>query len=797
MKKMWIKRAKKEKPVKTKLKKSRSLAGFFKNIKIAPRILIGFLIIAALGTGMGLYDSVVLSQVSSASSFMYKEMLLPLRNMSSVSEDFEQQGILIRNMLVSDNDMMTVAYVSQIKNNTNTIESTLHTVGMLVTEVNAKAKLDKLNNAFSDFNAKLTAAVNMIQSGNKAAVSKDILNAGELYMATQNVSTALDDLNSELTSKSAAQDTANKSEAEIVQTVTWFLIAAVLFLSLFIGITTARSISKPVKKLTRTVELLAEGDTDIKDEIIGSKNEIGKMGVACNSILASIKKLEEDTDMLIEAAAEGRLSVRADSGEHKGAYRKIIEGFNRTLDAVTQPVNEAAGILDQVSKGNLEYYVEGNFQGDHAIIKNSVNQTIDKLQELVADTDGLTQAAVEGRLSYRADFEKYEGAYRRIIEGFNATLDEVLRPIGEAVSVLQEVAKGNLEVSVTGEFQGDHAIIKNALNETITTLKNYIREISSVLGEIAKANFNTGIQAEYLGDFVELKNSINKILNSLNQLMLEVSMASDQMATATRQLSEASQSISIGATEQASSVEELTTSLNYITEQTQQNANYSHQSNQMSLAAKQAAAQCSGQMQEMLKSMSEINESSENIFKIIKVIDDIAFQTNILALNAAVEAARAGVHGKGFAVVAEEVRSLAARSASAAQETADLIEGSIKKVAAGTKIANTTADALANIVKNVDQSALLGDKIAHASSEQASGIAQINQGLAQVANVVQTNSATAQQGAAASQELYGQAEMLKKKMDVFSLRGLEGTSGPVTSAEHTEPEFFTDDSEKY
>jgi methyl-accepting chemotaxis protein len=207
-----------------------------------------------------------------------------------------------------------------------------------------------------------------------------------------------------------------------------------------------------------------------------------------------------------------------------------------------------------------------------------------------------------------------------------------------------------------------------------------------------------------------------------------------------------------------------------IASQTKNNAANANQANELALTAKGGAVKGNEQMKEMLKAMDDIKEASASISKIIKVIDEIAFQTNILALNAAVEAARAGQHGKGFAVVAEEVRNLAARSANAAKETTVLIEGTIKKVEGGTKIANETADALNRIVEDVAKAANIVGDIALASNEQATGIAQVNQGILQVSEVTQTNSATSEESAAASEELSSQAEILKDMVSKFKLK---------------------------
>ena len=365
--------------------------------------------------------------------------------------------------------------------------------------------------------------------------------------------------------------------------------------------------------------------------------------------------------------------------------------------------------------------------------------------------------------------------------------------VNKLVVNLERLAKGELycDMAVSeadGDTQEIYKLFKNIsdnLHMSIDTIKGYIDDISRVLGEVSEKNLTVGISKEYRGNFVALKDSINGIVKSLNEVMLEINTSADQVASGTQQVSGGSQEISQGATEQASAIEELTTSVTQIAEQTKLNAASANEANKLTNGAKGNAEQGNEQMKAMQQAMADINESSENISKIIKVIDDIAFQTNILALNAAVEAARAGAHGKGFAVVAEEVRNLAARSANAAKETTDLIEGSIRNTEAGTKIADETAEALINIVSGVEKAAQLVGEIASASNEQASAIAQVNNGIEQMSQVVQTNSATSEETAAAAEELSSQAEMLKDMVGQFRLKSGDTDEEEIEAAEES------------
>ena len=531
----------------------------------------------------------------------------------------------------------------------------------------------------------------------------------------------------------------------------------------------------PLNVAADYVDRISRGDIPAKitDSYNGDFNTIKNN---LNQCIDAVNALVADAGMLASAGVQGKLDTRADAGKHSGDFRKIVEGVNQTLDAVIGPLNVAAEYVDRISRGDIPAKITDNYNGDFNEIKNNLNQCIAAVNNLVGDANLLSQAAIEGKLSTRADADKHAGDFRKIVQGVNDTLDAVIKPVNEASSVLKEMAMGNLQMRVEGHYKGDHAEIKVALNETLDSLSTYVAEISQVLTEMANSNLDVEINHDYKGDFSPIKEALNLIISSLNQVMTDFNNTADQVATGSRQVSDGSQALSQGATEQASSIEQLTASINEIATQTKQNAINANEANGLAGTAQTNAVQGNSQMKEMLKAMEEINLSSTNISKIIKVIDEIAFQTNILALNAAVEAARAGQHGKGFAVVAEEVRNLAARSASAAKETTGLIEGSISKVTAGTKIANDTAGALDRIVNDVAKAATLVGSIAVASNEQATGIAQINQGVEQVAQVVQTNSATAEESAAASEELSSQSALLKEMIDGFRLKNESGHS---------------------
>ncbi len=492
----------------------------------------------------------------------------------------------------------------------------------------------------------------------------------------------------------------------------------------------------------------------------------------------------------------GALELIVDQTEVKNAARlaeKNVEIAKKQAEFQDREVNQLIVNLEKLAQGDLSIYTSERETDEDtqqigenfAKINTYLNNCVTAIQALIDDAAEMTAAAVQGRLDNRADTLKHGGGFAMIMEGLNQTLDAVVEPIENALRILQAMEQGKLDIQMEGDYQGDYAVIKTTMNDTIHNIQSYIGEISSVLTEVANGNLNLAITADYKGDFVEIKDSLNNIIVTLSQVMGDINDAAEQVSSGSRQVSDGSQTLSQGSTMQASSIEELTASISEIANQTKRNAVNANQAHDLANTVKDNAEQGNVQMKDMLSSMDDINNSSANISKIIKVIDDIAFQTNILALNAAVEAARAGQHGKGFAVVAEEVRNLAARSASAARDTTELIEGSISKVQIGTKIANDTAVALNDIVQGIERAADIVGEIANASNEQASAIAQINKGIEQVSEVVQNNSATAEESAAASEELSSQAELLKEMVGKFQLN--KGTKAlPGIQPEMTE-----------
>lgn len=348
---------------------------------------------------------------------------------------------------------------------------------------------------------------------------------------------------------------------------------------------------------------------------------------------------------------------------------------------------------------------------------------------------------------------------------------KIAKPITKVSHRLQQLSIGNLQDEVEVRNTKDEVgILTSSLALTVESLRSYIKNISEVLADMEEGNLDIQINLEYQGDFEPIKNSLLSTVESLNHTFHNINQSADQVFLGAGQLSSGSQILAQGAVDQASSIEELVAVMNDISDHIHKNANHTKEADQKAQETAKELEVGKQQMQLMVSTMEQINNNSMKISNIIKTIEEIAFRTNILAINAAIEAGRAGEAGKSFVIVADQVRELAGKSSIAAQNTAELIEDSVLTVQEGSKIVDATAESLNRIMKVSEETADLVRFISAASREQADSISQVTQGIDQISDVVQNNSATAEQSAASSEELSSQAQLLKNMVDQFKLK---------------------------
>lgn len=367
-------------------------------------------------------------------------------------------------------------------------------------------------------------------------------------------------------------------------------------------------------------------------------------------------------------------------------------------------------------------------------------------------------------------------------------MHNIADPIERSVKRLKLLSEGDLHTPVEVlNRQDEVGTLCRSLDETVNSLRTYIEDISEALNNIAQGDLAFTVEHEFKGDFEKINKSFNTILADLSHTFGEIVTASEQVNVSANQVASAAQSLSAGSSSQSDAITELSLQVEDINTKVGRNAEAAAVTDRLVDSISEKIGACNGDMKKMLESMDDISRSSAEISKIIKVIDDIAFQTNILALNAAVEAAHAGSAGRGFAVVADEVRGLAAMSAEAAARTTSLIEGSLEKVANGTKIAQSTAAALNDIVE--DSEKMSGDikSIAAASQQQSEAVMKINNGVSVITGVISSNSATAEQSAAAAQEMSGQSEVLKHMVSKFRIGDYKPGEDIVSDDEEYQP----------
>ncbi|WP_250278200.1 methyl-accepting chemotaxis protein [[Clostridium] colinum] len=562
-------------------------------------------------------------------------------------------------------------------------------------------------------------------------------------------------------------NTSSKNISRITTNLFVLTIVIVALIYLFM-ISLSRSITKPVAKIKNAALEVLKGnlDVDIRSNI---KNELGDLSNSIANMSGTIQCIIDDINSLSEHLEMGETSYRINTQKYSGAFKDATEDINNAVNGLVEDSVYVANCIKEIEDGEFDNDIK-ELPGDKDVSTHALKNIQTTLKTLSTEINSLVNEAINGNLEYKLDSTQYDGQWKLLLDGLNEFIDKIVGPIKEVQNSLNEFSIGNFSYRISSNYKGEFNKIKESVNSTGQSINSYILEISTILNEMANKNFDVSINREYLGDFKTIQKSVNLIVENLNALTRDIIDSAEQVSASAKQISESSISLAEGATQQTESVEKLTYIMSDIEDQIKENSKNSNKANKLSIETRENASKGSEQMNSMLNAMEDINNASSSISNIIKVIDDIAFQTNILALNAAVEAARAGEHGKGFAVVAEEVRSLAARSQQAARETTELIESSVQKVAEGSKIANQTADALLTIVQQIEDISKIIDSSAKSSLEQEKFIHGVADAISKIAYVTINNTATSQESAASSEELASQAEVFYASVADFKLK---------------------------
>ncbi len=609
--------------------------------------------------------------------------------------------------------------------------------------------------------------------------------------------------------------------------------------------TATNTAEERVKVANQACVQVAAGDYQATLEAfkkIGKRSENDTFIPGFVQMMESINRLVHDSEALSGAAVKGELSARADASQHRGEFRKVIEGINATLDAVVGPLNVAAKCLNLIGKGEIPEKVTDTYQGEFDILKKNLNACVDGLgglvetnqvlqrmalndfttqvkgsyqgifaqvatatnlaeervkaanqacvqvavgdyqttleafkkigkrsendtfipgfvrmmesiDSLVHDSRTLSDAAVKGELSTRADASQHRGEFRKVIEGINATLDAVTGPLNVAAGCLHLIGKGEIPEKITDTYHGDFDAIKNSLNQSIEAL-NHAAHVAITISE-----GDLTVQAKAISEKDVLGNALVRMLENLRRTVIEVADAAASVASGSEQMSSTAQQLSQGATEQAASAEECTSSMEEMGASVQQNADNAKQTDKIATKAAEDAQAGGEAVQQTVLAMKEIAEK-------IGIIDEICNKTDLLALNAAVEAARAGEHGKGFAVVASEVRKLAERSQTAAAEIGKLTAGGVQR-------ADSAGQLLTKLVPDIRKTAELVREIAAASAEQGTGAAQVGKAMQQLDQVIQQNASASEEMSTGADSLSSQAEVLQNAVSFFKVNGMQ------------------------
>ncbi len=561
-------------------------------------------------------------------------------------------------------------------------------------------------------------------------------------------------------------DTNNKIKSQIVLISSAIGVVICLFSIIALWFVSGK-ITKPIMQIEKAAKDLANGNLNTNLNI-KSNDEIEILANAFLTVRDTILKLTQSVVKLSEEYINGDIDSRIDESSFKGEYFALAKSINLIYKNFTDDLITVLTSFAQFGDGNFEATLK-QFPGKMSIANVKFNELRTNLKAVHTEVTKLINGAANGRLDERIDLALYKGDWQKLALGLNDLLEAIHIPVDEANAVLLQLAEGNFNVTVNKTYAGSFQTMMNSFDKMISATSSYISEISEILGSMAEGDLNKGITRKYIGQYNQIKESINNILSIFNSTITEIKASAKNVLDGANQMSGTAVSMSEGSTSQANTVDALHLTIGEINKQTEDYSQKTKMADSLSQKSVTNAKKGNLEMKKMLESMDDIKKASKDISQIIKVIDDIAFQTNILALNAAVEAARAGQYGKGFSVVAEEVRTLAGKSQIAATETSALIENIILKIEDGSNIASLTAQSLETIISDVGAVSEIINYVTQATDNQSAKLSNLTSDISQISNIAKTNSALSQGTAAAAEELNSQSEILMDTVSKFKV----------------------------